>query len=270
MEKQLIKVSIITPTYNASHWLPGLFASVKSQTFQNWEHILCDDGSTDQTVEIIEATAKNDSRIRMLRMPAHTGRPAPVRNAAIQVAQGRYLAFLDADDLWLPQKLAAGIQFMQTNGYAFIYHDFRYMNHAGNKVGNLVHGPEILDKRSIFIHRGTGDCMSVMIDREQIPYFQFEQKGQHEDLLTWISLVRTGWLGHRLPLDLGRYRLALNSRNSNKLCAALEVWKTYRSVQDISYSKSALYWLLYAWYSFWLHLRSRPSLIEQTETAKAV
>lgn len=252
-------VSIITPVFNAARWLPQTLESVQAQTISNWEHLLVDDGSTDGSVELIEEAASADSRVRLIHTPKNSG-PAMARNLAIQCARGRYFAFLDADDLWLPEKLARSIDWMQQHDYAFIYHDYRHISHDGEHVSALVRGPDVLNMRTLHTRRGTGGCLSVVIDRVKAPDFHFplNYKLLHEDFCAWMSLIRAGHLGHRLPVDLGRYRLSPQSRSSNKLNGAYNTWLIYREVSRLNVVHAAFWWLQYAWNGFWLYRLARP------------
>ena len=252
-------VSIITPVFNAARWLPQTLDSVQAQTYSNWEHILVDDGSTDGSIELIEKVAQRDTRIRLMRT-AKNGGPAVARNLAIQSARGRYIAFLDADDLWLPEKLARSVDYIEQNDYAFIYHDYRHISHDGELVSALIRGPEVLNMRTLHTRRGTGGCLSVVIDRTKVPDFHFplNYKLLHEDFCAWMSLIRDGHLGHRLPVDLGRYRLLPKSRSANKLNGAYNTWLIYREVSRLNLVHAAFWWLQYAWNGFWLYRLARP------------
>jgi peptidoglycan/LPS O-acetylase OafA/YrhL/glycosyltransferase involved in cell wall biosynthesis len=252
-------VSIVTPVFNAARWLPQTLASVQAQTFFNWEHILVDDGSTDGSVQLIKEAARIDKRVHLIQTQKNSG-PAVARNLAIKSARGRYIAFLDADDLWLPEKLARSIDWMEQNDYTFIYHDYRHMSHDGELVSLLIRGPEVLNMRTLHTRRGTGGCLSVVIDRSMVPDFHFplNYKLLHEDFCAWMSLIRSGHLGHRLPLDLGRYRLLPKSRSANKLNGAYNTWLIYREVSRLNFVHAAYWWLQYAWNGFWLYRWARP------------
>jgi glycosyltransferase involved in cell wall biosynthesis len=251
-------VSIVTPVYNAARWLPETLATVRAQTFSDWEHILVDDGSSDDSLAIVEEAAAADARVRLLRMPQNSG-PSAARNQALDSARGRYIAFLDADDLWLPEKLSCSVNWMMAKGYAFIYHDYRHISHDGNRVGALVVGPEELNLRTLHTRRGAG-CLSVVLDSEVIQSFRFPHACNylHEDFCAWLDLVQQGYIGHRLPVDLGRYRLSAQSRSANKLTAALQTWKIYREASKLHPLRAALWWMEYAWNGFWLHRVARP------------
>jgi peptidoglycan/LPS O-acetylase OafA/YrhL/glycosyltransferase involved in cell wall biosynthesis len=252
-------ISVITPVYNAVRWLPETLSSVRAQSLGDWEHLLVDDGSTDGSRKLIEAAARRDSRIRLLRTERNGG-PSAARNVAIRAARGRYLAFLDADDLWLPEKLARSVEWMSLHGYAFIYHDYRHLSHDGARVGALIKGPEVLDLKTLHTRRGTGGCLSMVLDREKIKEFEFptNYKFLHEDFCAWMSLIRRGHLGHRLPADLGRYRLSPSSRSANKLNGAYNTWIIYREISRLPFLRAAYWWLQYAWNGFWLYRTARP------------
>ncbi len=252
-------VSIVTPVYNAARWLPETIAAVRAQTFTDWEQIFVDDGSTDGSLAIVEALAVEDPRFRSLRMPGNEG-PSAARNLAIDAARGRFLAFLDADDLWHPEKLARSVDWMTTHGYGFIYHDYRHMSEDGARVGGLITGPEELDFRTLHTRRGHGGCLSMVIDRERVPEFHFPRSFPytHEDFIGWLSIIQGGITGHRLPADLGCYRISANSRSSNKRRAVIDTWRIYREFSKLPALRAAWWWTLYIWNSFWLYRRARP------------
>ena len=253
-----LEVSVITPMYNARPWLPGLFESTSQQTFQAFEHLLVDDCSTDGSAELAEALRADDPRAKILRMARNCG-PAAARNAAIATARARYLAFLDADDLWLPHKLERQLRWMKAQGHAFTYHDYRHMSRDGTRVGAVVSGPDVLTLASLHTRRGTG-CLSVMVDTHQLPWFRFPEleRSLPEDFLAWLAILQHGHSGHRLPEDLGRYRLTPASRSSNKLRAALAVWRLYRKVENLPVPKALSWWLQYVWNARQLYKRAEP------------
>ena len=265
------RVSIITPIYNAARWLPETLASVRAQTFTDWEHVLVDDRSTDGSVEILESAAREDSRFRVLQTSRNVG-PSAARNLALVAARARFIAFLDADDVWLPQKLARSVAWMLTNGYALIYHDYRHMSSEGTRVGALIKAPEVLDIRTLHTRRGHGGCMSIMIDLAQIPDFRFPDNPRyvHEDFCAWLSILNKGIIGHRLPADLGRHRLSTSSRSGNHLANAQHSWRIYREVSKLCTTRAVLWWTEYAWNTLLLHARAMPwrqrGLVDEAHT----
>ena len=251
-------VSIVTPVYNAARWLPQMVASVRAQTWTDWEHLLVDDGSTDESPAILEAAAAADERVRLLRTRRNEG-PSSARNLALDAARGRFIAFLDADDLWLPEKLARSLEWMKEQRFGFIYHDYRLISHDGGRIGGVVSGPDELNVRTLHTRRGAG-CLTVVIDRERVPGLRFpdESRVSNEDFRTWLGVLRRGCIGHRLACDLACYRLSAGSRSANKLACAREVWKLYRVESKLPLARALCWWTQYAWNAFWLRLRARP------------
>jgi teichuronic acid biosynthesis glycosyltransferase TuaG len=183
-----------------------------------------------------------------------------LRNIALDVARGRYIAFIDADDLWLPEKLARSIAWMVTHNYCFIYHDYRHFTHIGGEVGAVIAGPEELNLRTQHTRRGV-NCVGVVIDRQKIPGFRFVEglyRYHHEDFIAWLNLLQRGYVGHRLPADLGRYRLSKKSLGANKFAAAVRTWRIYRDLSKLPFSRAASWWMQYGWNSFWLRRHARP------------
>jgi teichuronic acid biosynthesis glycosyltransferase TuaG len=256
MSKSL--VSVITPVFNAARFLPETILSVKTQTLTDWEHILADDGSTDESPRIVQQAAANDQRVRPLTSGNRTG-PAKTRNRALEAARGRYVAFLDADDLWLPGKLEECLTWMRATNCGFAYHDYRHISADGRKVGGLIKGPDTLNWKTLHTCRGVG-CLAVVIDREKVRAFRFppHYSGPHEDFLCWGQLIRMGHLGRRVPEDLARYRASGVGRNADKVSAAVECWRNYRSESHLPLFRAANWWSQYAWNAYWMHRRGAP------------
>ncbi|MGH9560680.1 MAG: glycosyltransferase family 2 protein, partial [Terracidiphilus sp.] len=172
---------------------------------------------------------------------------------------GRYLAFLDADDLWLPPKLERCIAWMTANNCGFVYHDYRNISADGRNVGALITGPDKLDWKTLHTRRGVG-CLTVIIDRHKIAEFRFppHYSGPHEDFLAWGQLIRMGHTGCRVPEDLARYRASGEGRNADKFGAAAECWRNYRTESRLPLLRAASWWLQYAWNAYWMHRRGTP------------
>lgn len=251
-------VSIVTPLYNAEAWLPGLVECTRAQTLGAFEHLLVDDASSDNSLARARALTRDDPRYRVLSMPSNSG-PAAARNAAIRAARGRYLAFLDADDRWLPEKLERQARWMIETGHLFSYHDYRFISEDGSRTGELVQPPDRLDARSLHTQRGVG-CLAVMIDRSGFPSFCFPEvsRALPEDHFAWLSILGAGHIGHRLPLDLARYRHHQASRSGNKLRAAYRMWRMFRDVEKLPLPRAANWWLQYAWNAYRMHSKAQP------------
>lgn len=251
-------VSVITPFFNATRWLPGLVNVTKTQTLTVFEHILVDDCSTDGSKPLAESLTHGDARYKVLQM-SRNGGPAAARNLGLSVAKGRYVAFLDADDLWLPGKLEQQTRFMQERGHAFTYHDYRFISEDSSHIGKLVRAPDLLDVPTLHTRRGVG-CLAVMIDRDKLPGFKFPEVDRTfpEDHFAWFTILKGGERGHRLPQDLARYRVFKGSRSSNKLKAAGAMWLTFRYAEGLPLPRASYWWLRYTWAAFRLHRYAQP------------
>jgi teichuronic acid biosynthesis glycosyltransferase TuaG len=255
------EISVITPAHNAELFLADTLRSVALQSFRNFEHLVVDDASADDTAEILKTAAAYDSRIKPIFLDTNIGSIA-ARNVAIGQACGRYLAFLDADDVWLPGKLELQISFMRDRNVAMSFTDYRHMSMNGALVGRRISGPDQVDWRTLHVSRYIG-CLTVMLDRRRVPDFHFPSvfpAVRAEDFLAWSSAIRAVNFAYRCPFDLARYRLLKNSRSSQKAGALSNVWRLYRDVERIPFA-TALYFLFrFSTSSAFKHLRSRPRI----------
>ncbi len=197
------KVSIIMPSWNCGRFLGDSIKSIQSQTYQNWELLFQDDCSTDDTCERVEELVRKDSRIKYARNALNSG-AAITRNLALQRATGRWIAFLDSDDLWLPDKLEHQLKFMAENGYAFSYHEYREIAEEGDDLGVYVSGIKKVGKFAMFACCWPG-CLAVMYDREKIGLIQIRDVRKNNDTALWLKAVRKSPC-YLLKEDLARYR----------------------------------------------------------------
>jgi teichuronic acid biosynthesis glycosyltransferase TuaG len=235
-------ISVITPAFNAAATLQETIDSVLAQTYAEWEMLIVDDGSADGTLEIAQAAARNDHRIQVLRQ--HNQGVSSARNAALRDAAGRYVAFLDADDVWMPRKLESHLAFMQGCASAFSFTGYRKFSAAG--IGTAVEVPRYVTYRALLKSRPIM-CSSVMIDRRfaKIHMPDLGRGSGHEDLVAWLKLLRMYW-ADGLNEDLLRLRIHPGSRSYNKVEAARNVWRVYREHERLSISAAAWYFAHYA------------------------
>lgn len=243
VEKHL--VSIITPAYNSARFIISTIQSVQLQTYSDWELIIVDDCSKDETCRIVEQFIKLDKRIRLIQLSENSG-PANARNVALKAARGRYVAFLDSDDLWLPQKLECQISFMQKKRVVFSYTNYRRMSEKGDKCGKLIELPLTLDYRGMLKNTGIAGCLTVIIDRELTGTFYFPNTS-HEDFVLWLSLLKRGITAFGIQEDLARYRIVGSSVSSKKSKSALWVWQIYRNIEGLNLFSSLWCFMNYAW-----------------------
>lgn len=200
-------VSIITPSWNCGRFVEEAIRSVKQQTYSDWEMIIVDDCSTDNTKEIVERFM-DDSRIKYHCLDRNSG-AAVARNAALKMAKGRWIAFLDSDDIWMPDKLERQIKFMSEHNYAFSYHNYSEIDEAGNALGVEVSGISKAGKFAMFSCCWPG-CLSVMYDKNKIGDIQIVPIAKNNDTAMWLKVVRKSPC-YLLNENLARYRRRANS-----------------------------------------------------------
>ncbi len=195
-------VSIITPSYNTARFIEETIQSVLSQTYTDWEMLIVDDCSTDNTDEVV-APYLADPRIRYLKNEKNSG-AAVSRNYALREAKGKWIAFLDSDDLWAPDKLAKQIAFMKENGYDFSYTNYEEIDEASSPLGVFVTGPKRVTKHGMYRYCWPG-CLTVMYDREAVGIIQIEDIKKNNDYAIWLKVCKkvTCYL---LPETLAKYR----------------------------------------------------------------
>jgi len=238
-------VSIITPSYNSSKFIKDCVASVFSQTYKNWEMIIVDDCSKDNSKEIISELSTKDKRIKPIFLEKNVG-AAEARNAAIRQSKGKYVAFLDSDDLWNPKKLEKQLSFMYENEIAFSYTNYQFMSENGEDLSNIISAPEKMTYDSYLKNTIIG-CLTVIIDREKSGEFEMPNIRSSHDMALWLLIMKRGFSAYGLDENLARYRIVSTSNTASKWHAAKDVWKVYRQVEKLSFIYSA--WC-FVWYAF--------------------
>ena len=201
-------VSIITPSYNCATYVSDCIKSILAQTYQNWELLFQDDCSTDNTKEIVEFYAATDSRIKYQCNDTNCG-AAITRNNALRRATGKWIAFLDSDDIWKPEKLEKQVDFMLRNNYAFSYHAYTEITEQGDSTGVYVSGKRRVGKFDMFSCCWPG-CLTVMYDREKIGLIQINDVRKNNDTAMWLKIVRKSSC-YLLPENLAYYRKRVGS-----------------------------------------------------------
>lgn len=236
-------VSIITPTYNSKRFIKETIDSVISQTCTNWELIIVDDHSSDNSAEYIKKLIKNDARIRFFVLEQNMG-AAEARNKALEIAKGKYIAFLDSDDIWLSNKLEQQLNFMQKNNYAFTFTAYRLFSENGTHEYGIIHVPKEIDYNGYCKNTIIG-CLTVMIDKEQTGDFRMKNISSSHDMALWLEIMKRGHKVYGLDEVLAKYRLVSNSNTAKKYKAAKDVWKVYREIEKLSLIKSSWYFIHY-------------------------
>lgn len=236
-------VSIITPTYNAVDYVSATIASVGAQEFQDWEHIIVDDASSDDTVASLREHAARDARIKVIALE-HNGGAAVARNAAIDAARGRFIAFLDADDLWLPNKLAVQIDYMLKTGAPFTYASYQVIDEQGKQRGAVIAPPRVT-YRNILCNNTIG-CLTAVYDTEYFGRVHMPLIRKRQDLGLWLRLLKRAQPAEGLVEILAQYRIRPGSVSRNKASAAKFTWKLYREIEMLPLPVASLYFSVYA------------------------
>jgi glycosyltransferase involved in cell wall biosynthesis len=181
-------VSIIMPSYNCEKYVEEAIRSVQAQTYNNWEIIFIDDNSTDNTINIVSELRDKDSRIKLYQNIWNLG-AAVTRNNALKEAKGRWIAFLDSDDLWEPTKLERQLKFMKENGYAFTYSSYKEIDESSNETGLIVTGPSRVTKAKMFAYCWPG-LLTVMYDSEKIGLIQVNDIKKNNCYAMWLKICR--------------------------------------------------------------------------------
>ncbi|HWX30707.1 MAG TPA: glycosyltransferase family 2 protein [Steroidobacteraceae bacterium] len=223
-------VSIVTPAYKAARFVGATIESVIAQDYLQWEMLVVDDRSPDDTAEIVARYAAADPRVKLIRQ-AENGGAAAARNAALEAARGRYVAFLDSDDVWMPGKLSLQLSFMREVGAGLSFTSFRRITQDGRRTGRLVSVPSSLDYASLL--KNTAIVTStVVIDRSAAGNIRMT-KTYYDDFVLWLGLLKRGVIARGLRLDLLRYRVVEQSISRNKVNSARQVWRTYRDIEGL-------------------------------------
>ncbi len=239
-------ISIIVPVYNVEKYLETM-GCVAVQTYPEWELLLVEDGSRDNTVEIIQGCMDGypEGKIRLIRQPSNMG-AARARNRGLQEARGRYITFLDADDLWAPEKLEKELFFLREKGAAFVFTGYEFADSQGQGTGKVVHVPERLTYRQA-LSNTTIFTSTVMFDTEKIPRQELEMPViKSEDTALWFRILRSGYTAYGLDENLVSYRRTGGSLSANKLEALRRIWNLYRRAEGLGLWESLGHFVLWA------------------------
>ncbi|MCD7807008.1 MAG: glycosyltransferase [Lachnospiraceae bacterium] len=236
-------VSIIVPVYNVKNFIIETIGYVRAQSYTNWELILIEDHSDDGTGKLLTEYLDElqDDRIRVIWLDENAG-PAAARNLGVEQSRGRYIAYLDADDIWEPDKLLRQLGFMREKKAAFCFGNYEFADEQGAGTGKVVHVPATLTYRRA-LRNTTIFTSTVMMDTEQIDRAKIRMPDvKSEDTALWWQLLRSGYIAYGFQETLVRYRRPVKSLSSNKLTAIKRIWALYRKVEKLG--------VLYSGYNF--------------------
>ncbi len=237
-------VSIITPSYNSAKFIRQCIKSVIAQAYTNWEMLIVDDCSIDNSREIITSLAEKNKKIKKIFLENNVG-AAEARNVAIRQAKGKYIAFLDSDDLWESQKLEKQISFMETEDIAFSFSTYQPISEDGSKLHSIINAPKIVTYSSYLKNTIIG-CLTVVINREKTGDFEMPNIRSSHDMALWLLIMKRGFDAYGFDENLARYRIVSASNTASKWHAAKDVWKVYREIEKLSFFYSSWCFLNYA------------------------
>lgn len=238
-------VSIIMPTYNSARFVLDSIESVRMQTYENWELIITDDCSNDNSIGIIEDVISIDKRIQLFSLKKNVG-AAAARNNSLRQARGQYIAFLDSDDLWKPHKLEFQLRLMLENDWAFSFSNYELMTEDGTLLGKEIKVPVSVNYKQYLRNTIIG-CLTVVIDRYKTGPFKMPVIKSSHDMALWLLILKRGFDAFGISENLATYRLVNTSNTANKWKAAKDVWRVYRELEHLGFLYSSYCFLGYSY-----------------------
>jgi glycosyltransferase involved in cell wall biosynthesis len=252
-------VSIITPSYNSSAYISETILSIISQSYKDWELLITDDCSTDNTIEIVKSFSRQDDRINLFRLEKNSG-TGVARNYSMKMAKGRFIAFCDSDDIWLPDKLEKQVTFMNEKQCAFSYTSYR-INVENKKQEKIFLVPTETNHKKLLYDNVIG-CLTAMYDTEMIEKIDMPTLRRRQDWALWLLITKKCRKAYGIVEPLAIYRERANSISSNKLKLIRYNLEVYRTILNYGFLKSCLvFFILFLPHYFFkkikLHLISR-------------
>ena len=237
----MVQISIVVPVYNAENYIEHTISMVRAQSFTDWELILVEDCSKDNSAEVLHRITEElqDDRIRVIYKARNEG-AAKARNTGIDVATGRYLAFLDADDIWMENKLADELAFLKEKNAAFVFTAYEFGDEQGRGTGKIVEVPDTLTYKKA-LSRTVIFTSTTLFDLEVLGKELVKMPNvPSEDSATWWQILKKGYLAYGYPKVTTIYRRPPKSLSSNKGKAIQRIWYLYRHVEKLSFFTSAV------------------------------
>lgn len=238
-------ISIITPTYNCGKFIVETIDSVIKQTYQNWELIIVDDCSLDNTKELVREYTKQDNRIKYHLLEKNSG-AAIARNKAMELASGTYMAFLDSDDLWPEDKLERQLSFMKDNNYYFTCTAYEQVNEEGKRLNKTINTKIKTNYNGVLLSCPVGNS-TVMYNVKKLGKFRVPNIRKRNDDALWLQILKKEKYIYGMHDVLMKYRLRKNSISSNKVELIKYHWYLYRKIEHLSISRSLFhisYWVV--------------------------
>lgn len=236
-------VSVLMPAYNGEKYIETAVGSVLAQSLTDWELIVIDDCSRDATYEIAQQLSRQDGRIRLYRNARNLG-PAQTRNRGLDLCRGEYVALLDCDDVWYPDKLEKQVELARREQADIVYCGYAIVGERGERLCRDFIVPASTDMESTLV-RSVISCSTALLSKSVTEHYRFPVDCYHEDLALWLRLLGDGRKAVGTPEILAQYRIHPESRACHKVTVARRRWQLYRSMLGLSVRESAYYFLQY-------------------------
>lgn len=238
-------VSIVMPVHNAERFLEEAIRSVMSQTYAGWELLVINDNSSDSSMDIASKLAAEDKRIKIYDNPHSTGYPATPRNMAVDLAKGRYIAFLDSDDVWLPNKLEHQLPyFLESDKIGVVFSDYEKIDENSKRSNRIIKARKITTYKKLLLGNVIGNVTAMYdVNRVGKAYFPLVR---HEDYAMWLSILKRGFVARNTGKVMALYRVSNGSVSSQKTRLLTWQWNIYRKVEKLNFLKSVYYYTNYA------------------------
>lgn len=228
MSKNEALVSIVMPAYNCEKYVVEAINSILAQTYRNWELLVLDDGSKDNTLRIIKEFSQKDSRIKALPNGKNMGVSA-TRNRGIELASGEWIAFLDSDDMWKPEKLEKQFEIVEKEAAEFLFTGSSYINEEGESFKGIFEVPEKVTYKKLR-NQNVISCSSVLVKKKYFKNIKMEKDEMHEDYAVWLRILKLGVIAYGVNEPLLIYRISRNSKSGNKIKTVKMTYKVFRFV----------------------------------------
>ncbi|MDC1255934.1 glycosyltransferase family 2 protein [bacterium] len=240
-------ISIITPSFNCEKFLLETYQSIAAQTHEHWEWLITDDCSTDNSWSLISELAKNDDRIKPQQNRVNSGAPT-TRNNSIARSQGEYIAFLDSDDIWLPEKLEQHVKFMVDNDSSLSFTPYFLMSEQSEDLPIVVDAKlsGSFNYQAMLRKKATMGCCTVMVKKADFSDLSMPLVQAGQDYALWLKLLKTGVSADIYPVPLSKYRLVGGSLSSNKINKAIKTWFIYRNIENLNLFSASIVFCHYA------------------------
>ena len=242
------KISIITANHNSEKFIRTTIESVLAQTHKDWEMIIIDDNSNDNAVVIIEQYCLKDKRIKLLQNDTNMG-PAKTRNKGLDIAQGRYVCFLDSDDIWYDTFLETSVSYLEQNNVEFVFSSYDRKDETLEKDNGTFYVPQRVSYDDL-LKTCPISCLTAMYDTDVIGKILMPDILKRQDFALWLQILKKVPYAYGIQEPMAIYRMRENSVSRNKFHAAKYQWIVYRDVEELSLIKSCIALSQWAFYGF--------------------